>query len=225
MSTLTAERIAQNLAAVRARLDDAIARAGREPGSVRLVAVTKYVGVPETQAVLAAGARDLAENRVEKAGPKIDAIGREAARWHMVGHVQRRKARDVAAYFDTCDAVDRVELAEALQRRCAQQDTTLDTLIELNIAGEEQKHGLAPQELEGALRAMQAFDRLRVRGVMTMAPYGAPEPALRQVFRTLRELADAHGLPECSMGMTDDFEIAVEEGSTEVRIGRALYEA
>lgn len=215
-------RIAHNLESIRRRIAEAAARAGREPDGVRLVAVTKSVGIPEIRALLAMDVRHIGENRVHAAAPKIEAIG-SGAHWHMIGYMQRRKCREVAALFDSVDSVDRVELAETLQRRCEAADRTLEALVELNVSGEENKHGFPPHALEAALRAMRAYDRLQVRGLMTMAPYGAPEAVLRAVFRQLRELADAHGLPERSMGMSGDFELAIEEGATQVRIGGALF--
>ena len=217
------EQIASCLEAVRARMQAATERGGRSVDEVRLVAVTKTVGLEEVQALHALGVTDIGENRIETVLPKIEAMG-DAMRWHMIGPVQRRKARDVVRLFDRVDAVDRPAAAEALQRRCEDQDRRLAVLVEVNVSGEEQKHGFVPGDLDGALREMQALDRLRVDGLMTMAPFGAPEDVLRPIFRRLRELAEVHGLATVSMGMTDDFEIAIEEGATEVRIGRALFE-
>ena len=141
----------------------------------------------------------------------------------MIGSVQRRRARDVAALFDTVDSIDRLALAAALEQRCEELDKTMEVLIEVNVSGEESKHGFAPEALEEGLREMAAYDRLRVTGLMTMAPWGAQESGIRPLFRRLKEAADEHGLAELSMGMTDDFEIAIEEGATQIRIGRALF--
>jgi PLP dependent protein len=215
-------RIAHNVGELRGRMADAAARAGRNPEEVRLVAVTKTAGIAEMQALIECGITELGENRVEMARPKIETLG-NAVRWHMIGNVQRRKARDVVALFDVVDAVDRIEVAEALQRRCEDQDRKLEVLIEVNVSGETAKHGFVPDDLPEALRAMAAFDRITVSGLMTMAPFDAPPELLRQVFGGLRELAGAHGLRELSMGMSDDFEIAIEEGATQVRIGSALF--
>ena len=216
------DRIAHNVGEVRARMADAAARAGRHPGEVRLVAVTKTAGIAEMQALIESGITELGENRVEMARPKIETLG-NTARWHMIGNIQRRKARDVVALFDVVDAVDRIEVAEALQRRCEDQDRKIEVLIEVNVSGETAKHGFSPDDLPEALRAMAAFDRITVSGLMTMAPFDAPPELLRQVFGGLRGLAGAHGLRELSMGMSDDFEIAIEEGATQVRIGSALF--
>ncbi len=217
------ESIARNLAAVRARIAEAASRANRPSDSIRMVAVTKTVGADEIRALVALGVDHLGENRVEMARPKIAALESSAVHWHMIGAVQRRKARDVVELFDTVDAVDRTELADALQQRCLEQDRRLSVLIEVNVSGEAQKHGFAPDAVKTVLKHMASLDRLKVEGLMTMAPLGAPEPELRRVFGGLRLLADRLELPERSMGMSDDFEVAVEEGATQVRIGTALF--
>lgn len=221
--TVSRTTITDNLSRIRDRIHAAATRAGRPAHSVRLVAVTKTVGIEEMRILLDTGVRDLGENRVEVAAPKIAEIGRDAVTWHMIGSVQRRKAREVVTHFDTVDAVDRVELAEVLQKRCEEQSRRIRALIEVNVSGETQKHGFAPAELEAALDRMHAFDRLTVEGLMTMAPLGAPEPALRRIFADLRACAERFRLREISMGMSEDFEIAVEEGATQVRIGTALF--
>jgi len=221
--TVPREQIERSVLSIRRRMAEAAARGGRRADEVRLVAVTKTVGPEEIAVLRDLGVTDFGENRPEKMAAKLEAIGSSVC-WHMIGSVQRRKARDVAAIFDTVDSVDRVELAEALQRRCEELDKQLRVLLEVNVSGEAQKHGFAPESVGPALAAMKRFDRLTVEGLMTMAPFDAPEAVLRPVFRGLRELAEAHGLREISMGMTDDFEIAIEEGATQVRIGRALFE-
>ncbi len=217
------DRIARNLAGIRRRIADAAARAGRHAASVRLVAITKTVGLAEIAALRGAGVGEMGENRVEVALPKIAALPKDIA-WHMIGPLQTRKASEVVAGFSHFDAVDRVRAAEALQRRCEEQDRTLRVLIEVNVSGEESKHGFEPDDLARAFAEMRGFDRLRLDGLMTMAPFGAGDAFLRKCFRKLKQLADHHGLPELSMGMTDDFEIAIEEGATQVRIGRALFQ-
>lgn len=216
--------IERNCVAIRERMAAAARRAGRNAESVRLVAVTKTVGVDAIRTLIELGVTDVGENRIEAARPKIEALDGTPVKWHMIGSVQRRKAKDVAACFDFVDAVDRLELAEALQRRCEELERRLRVLIEVNVSGEAQKHGFAPVELDGALRALAAYDRLRVDGLMTMAPLDAPEAVLRSVFGGLRELAQRFSLAELSMGMSGDFEVAIEEGATQVRIGAALFE-
>ncbi len=221
--TVPREQIERSVFSIRRRMAEAAARGGRRAEAVRLVAVTKTVGPGEIAVLRDLGVSDFGENRVEKMAAKLETIGSSVC-WHMIGSVQRRKAKDVAACFDTVDSVDRVELAEALQRRCEELDKRLRVLLEVNVSGETQKHGFAPESVGPALAGMRHFDRLAVEGVMTMAPFDAPEAVLRTVFRGLRQLAQAHGLREISMGMTDDFELAIEEGATQVRIGRALFE-
>jgi pyridoxal phosphate enzyme (YggS family) len=214
--------IAANLNSIQKRIAQAADRAGRAASDVQIMAVTKTVGIAEIETLRDLGVQHFGENRVEAMGPKIETLG-DSVTWHMIGYIQRRKARSVVDTFTHVDSVDRLELAEALQRRCDEAERTLHILLEVNVSGEDQKHGFAPAELAAALSAMRPFDRLKVEGLLTMAPYDAPEAVLRKVFRELRVLADAHGLATRSMGMSDDFEVAIEEGSTQVRIGTALF--
>ncbi len=217
------QRIGRNLEMIRQRIASAALRSGRDPNSVRLVGVSKSASLEETAALFQLGVIDLAENRVEQASGKIRALG-AGPQWHCIGNLQRRKARQAVSLFQSIDAVDRLSLAETLQRQCEEQGCRVQVLLEVNVSGETKKHGFAPDELSGALVAMRSFDRLDVLGLLTMAPFDAPEPVLRGVFGGLSQLAQTHGLAELSMGMTDDFEIAIEEGATQVRIGRALFD-
>ncbi|MEK7793836.1 MAG: YggS family pyridoxal phosphate-dependent enzyme, partial [Candidatus Hydrogenedentota bacterium] len=169
------------------------------------------------------GVLHFGENRVEQAGEKPAALGTGVV-WHMIGNVQRRKVRDVAQRFDRIDAVDRLELAEAIDTRAAELGKTMPVLIEVNISGESTKYGFAPDELDDAIAKMKSLLHLCVEGLMTMAPLADDIEEARPVFRALKELADRYGLPIRSMGMTNDFEIAIEEGATEVRIGTALFQ-
>lgn len=219
------DQIGRNLSVIRQRIADAAARAGRDPGEVRLVAVTKTVGVGEIAALLEWGVTDLGENRIETAREKIEHFGADAATWHMIGACQRRKVRDILQLFTCVDAIDRLELAEACQRRCEELDRTLPVLIEVNVAGETAKHGFTPAETGPALKAMAAYDRLKVQGLMTMAPFVDDPEEVRPVFASLRILAHDLGLAGLSMGMSNDYEVAVEEGATQVRIGTALFAA
>lgn len=215
-------RIAQNLSRIQARIEQAALRVGRDASAVRIIAVTKTVSITEVQVLYELGIRDFGENRLESAVPKISALPADT-QWHHIAPVQTRKAKDIVALFSLADAIDRIKAAEALQRRCEEQDKSLDVLVEVNVTGETSKHGFTPESLKEALPEMRAFERLCLKGLMTMAPFDAPEPVLRACFRDLNHLCEDAGLPERSMGMTDDFEIAVEEGSTQVRIGRALF--
>ncbi len=218
----TRDKIQQNLNAIQASIREAAHRADRDPESVKLIPVTKTVGVGEARILLDLGYTHLAENRLHVAQPKIDALG-DAVHWHMIGSIQRRKAKDVVALFPRVDSVDRLELAHELQKRCEEQGRTLDILLQVNVSGEDVKHGFTPELLPQALKEIQSLSALTVLGLMTMAPAAAGEDAIRGYFRQLRELRDAHGLTELSMGMSNDYRIAIEEGATEVRIGSAIF--
>ncbi len=222
-AVLLQERVARNLDHIRLRMAEAARRSERSPDSVTLIAITKSVGVEEIQALHALGVRDFGENRPEDSLEKVSSLPVDS-QWHMIGNLQRRKAKVTVERFQCIDAVDRPELFEALQARCEELDVSRRVLIEVNVSGEASKHGVTPDDLEQMLALGRSCSRLKVEGLLTMAPFGAEESVLRQVFARLRRLAEAHGLSRLSMGMTDDFEIAIEEGATEVRIGRALFE-
>ena len=216
-------RIEENLRQVQQRIADAAARAGRPPNAVRLLAVTKSVGVEEARALCDLGVTHLGENRVEDARAKVEITG-PAICWHMIGSVQRRKAKEVVALFHRVDSVDRLELAEALDRRCEELGKRLlPILIEVNVSGEATKHGFEPADLESAVQYIARLPHLKLEGLMTMAPLVDDPAAVRPVFARLRQAAERLGLTELSMGMTNDFEVAIEEGATEVRIGTALF--
>ncbi len=173
--------------------------------------------------------RDFGENRVEEALPKQSALPDDAV-WHMIGHVQSRKARDVVGHFALTHSVDTVHLAETLQRRAETAAVQVPILLEVNVAGEASKDGLTPDALLVALTRIGGLSRLTVRGLMTVAPIAANPEDVRWVFRGLRQLRDQVAaafptlrLDHLSMGMTDDFEVAIEEGATLVRVGRAIF--
>ena len=216
--------IKANLEGIRARMASAAEGAGRDPAEVTLVAVTKSAGVEEIRALRDLGVRHFGENRVDVAQAKREALADPDLVWHMIGNVQRRKTREVLEVFDRIDAVDRLSLAESIQSRCAEGDGHGVVLVEVNIAGEEQKLGVSPADLPHVLAALASMDRIRVRGLLTMAPYGAPPAGITVVFSQLASLAREHGLPDVSMGMSNDFELAIAAGSTEVRVGSALFE-
>jgi pyridoxal phosphate enzyme (YggS family) len=216
--------IEANLKGIRARMVAAIEAAGREPDSVTLIAVTKSVGADEIRALRELGLRHFGENRVEVARAKRDALGDPDLVWHMIGNVQRRKTRDVLEVFDRIDAMDRLALAESIQSRCVESDTRAVVLVEVNVSGEEQKLGVSPAELPALLDAVAQLDRIRVRGLMTMAPYGAAATEISGIFARLASLATEHKLTDVSMGMSDDFELAIAAGATEIRVGSALFE-
>ncbi len=215
-------RISENIRSIEGRIARAAERAGRDPRDIRLIPVTKSVGEEEARILVELGCSELGENRVEVARPKIEALG-PGVRWHMIGHIQRRKAREVVALFDRVDSVDGLELAAELEKRCEAAGKTLDVLLQVNVSGEESKGGFTGESVQAAFEKVGDMAHLHVVGLMTMAPIVDDPEEARPVFARLRELAEAMGLKELSMGMTNDFEVAVEEGATEVRIGTAIF--
>lgn len=230
-----AAEIAANLAEVRRRMAAAAERSGRDPASVRLVAVSKTYPLADIAAAYAAGQREFGENRLEELWPKVAAAGTEgldAIGWHMIGTIQSRKTRDAVGPVALIHAVDRVKIAQRLSRDAQAAGCVLDVLLEVNVSGEASKHGFTPSEVLAAAAELLALPAIRICGLMTMAPYEAVPEATRPVFRALRGLRDALALRfpagdwrELSMGMTNDFEIAIEEGATIVRIGSAIFGA
>lgn len=217
-----------NIEQVRERIAAAERRAGRE-GQVTLIAVSKTHPAETVAAAYRAGLTRFGENRVEEAGPKAAALADLPLEWHMVGHLQSRKAEDVLPWASLVHSVDSVKLAGRLSR-AARAGQTLPILLEVNMSGETSKEGFAPEEVPEAARIIAALPGLRIDGLMTMAPIADDPETVRPVFRNLRWLRDSLArqfpqlaLPHLSMGMTDDFEVAIEEGATLVRIGRALF--
>lgn len=235
--------VGQALEGVRRRIEEAARRAGRDPAEVRLVYVTKGVSVPRIEEALAAGATDLGENRVQEALAKQTALVAGGhvggVRWHLIGHLQRNKAKIAVERFDVIHSVDSLELIQALDRlaslRQAQgewRERALELLVQVNVSGEQTKHGCRPEEARGLAEAILRSKGLRWAGLMTMAPFSDDPESSRPVFRRLRELRDGLRHPSLagpgaelhlSMGMSQDFEVAVEEGATMVRIGTAIF--
>jgi pyridoxal phosphate enzyme (YggS family) len=215
--------IPANLEQVRERIARAAERAGRRADDVLLIGVSKTVDVERIRAAIAAGLPALGENRVQEARGQIDALGRGVP-WHLIGHLQTNKAKDAVELFDVIHSLDRAGLAEALERRAGSAGRVVDTLIEVNVASEASKSGVAPDEVERLLHAVSGFPHVRVRGLMTIPPAGETEDA-RHWFRLLAKLAAPLGLRELSMGMSADYEVAVEEGATMVRVGTAIFGA
>lgn len=213
-----------------ARVRDIIAECRLRAGhhhAVCIVAVTKTHGPEAVRAACEAGLRDVGENRVQEALPKQDATRDLAVAWHLIGGLQRNKARHAAGRFALIHSVDRIELAAELQRRTS-EGTRQPILVQVNCSAEPQKGGVEPSELPALLDALRPFDRLDVRGLMTMAAYDAAAAEQHRTFALLRHLRAAavthgHALPELSMGMSDDYPAAVEEGATLVRLGTALF--
>jgi pyridoxal phosphate enzyme (YggS family) len=242
--------VAHHLERVRERIAAAALGAGRDPADVTLVAVTKTRSAEAVVAAYRAGVFHVGENRVEEAAPKIPAVRAAIAgpqpTWHMVGHVQSRKARDVVAHFDYVHSVDRLKIAQRLSRFAGEAGQVLPVLLECNLSGEEAKFGFDLQGWErdearrgtffATVEHILALPGLSVQGLMTMAPLVADPETVRPVFASLRALLDAlrerfpprghvsgHDWRHLSMGMTDDFEVAIEEGATMVRVGRAIF--
>jgi PLP dependent protein len=221
------------IAAVRERIAAAARRGGRNSEAVTLVAVSKTHSPEEVAAAYAAGLRVFGENRVEEAAPKTGEVARLVAPaappvWHMIGHLQSRKAENVLPWANMVHSVDSVKLAQRLSRFMTAQE--LPVLLEVNVSGEASKYGFRPDDLPDAVEAIAALPGLTLQGLMTMAPIAADPEDVRPVFAALRALRDelARRYPNLdwrhlSMGMTDDFEVAIEEGSTMVRVGRAIF--
>jgi pyridoxal phosphate enzyme (YggS family) len=220
--------VAAALRSVRERIEAACRRARRDPASVRLVAVTKTVPPERVREAVSAGQDLFGENRVQEALAKMPRVG-PGARWHLIGHLQRNKARHAVGAFDLIHGVDGEALARELDRRAADARTRQAVLVELTLAGEPTKFGVSESGLWTLLEALAGLAHVECRGMMTIPPPAADPEASRRWFVRLRELRDEAirrsglALTELSMGMTDDFEVAVEEGATLVRVGRAIF--
>jgi pyridoxal phosphate enzyme (YggS family) len=230
----TVEDFRRNLAAVHRRIADACARVGRDPAGVRLLSVSKTVDEARIRVSYAAGCRQLGENKVQEAYRKWEAMADLAdLRWSVIGHLQTNKAKLVARFAAEFQALDSLRVAEALDRRLQAEGRSLDVFVQVNTSGEASKYGLPPEGVADFLRALPAFSALRVRGLMTLALLSAEPPRVRRCFVLLRDLRerlrqgapDGVGLDELSMGMSGDYEIAVEEGATYVRLGTILFGA
>jgi pyridoxal phosphate enzyme (YggS family) len=221
-------RVRERVREVRDRIAAAQARGGHGQ-DVTLVAVTKTHGPEAVRAAYAAGVLDVGENRIQEAEQKRAALPEVPVRWHLIGHVQRNKARAAVA-FDLVHGLDSLRLAEALNEAAHAASRTCDVLVQVNVSGEASKFGLPAAEVPSFAEQLRAFDALRVRGVMTMAPFDADEVVLRRVFAGARACAQAvraagHAADVLSMGMSGDFEVAIEEGATHVRLGTILFGA
>ncbi len=220
--------VAERYEAVRRNVADAADVSGRTADSVTIVAVTKTVGVEEIRLALSLGIRDFGENRVQ------ELLGKHGlfpdARWHFIGTLQTNKVKDVVGRAHLIHSVDSLKLLAMIDRKAAEIGVIQPVLLQVNVSGEESKHGMSPVEAVDILCEAMRMENVEVRGLMTMAPFGRPEDS-RPVFSMLRELAESLGekhadgvkLGELSMGMTNDYRVAVEEGATIVRVGRALF--
>lgn len=236
--------IAANLAAIRVRIAAAARRAGRDPATVSLVAVSKTMPAERVAEAVAAGQRLFGENYLQEAEEKIirleqllaqagpGAAGAGELAWHFIGHLQSNKSKAAAGRFAMVETVDRLKLANSLARHAAAAGRVLSVLVQVNVGGEEQKSGVAPVAVADLLRALAELPALRVLGLMTMPPFAADPEQSRPHFARLRRLAEEcadqgllgrHGLPLLSMGMSADFEVAIEEGANLVRVGTAIF--
>jgi pyridoxal phosphate enzyme (YggS family) len=226
----TAEQVAENLEHIRATIAQAAARAGREARDVTLIAVSKTVPLDLVRIAYNLGVTNFGENRVQEALPKIAEFSPPDVRWHMIGHLQSNKASKVIGAFASVESVDTLHLAQALERHAARQNVRLPVLLQVNVSGEASKEGMSPAETPDIARQVVALPHLLVEGLMTIAPIAHNQEEVRPVFRQLRLLRDhlRNEVPQCdwrhlSMGMTDDYRVAIEEGATIVRIGRAIF--
>jgi PLP dependent protein len=221
--------VQENLTHIKARIQAACERSSRDPSDIRIIAVTKYTTLEVAEEALAAGLSHIGENRWQDVKPKWEAIGDRAV-WHFIGSLQTNKVKDVVGKFPYIHSLDRPALAQELNRKAAVIGQPVNCFIQVNVSGEESKHGLPPEELEIFVRSLAELPFIRVAGLMTMAPLDRDAQEARPVFRRLRELRDqlnaAQVLPyeikDLSMGMSGDFEVAVEEGATYIRLGTVL---
>jgi pyridoxal phosphate enzyme (YggS family) len=214
--------IEANIREIQRRIARACERSHRSPDEITLVAITKGFEAQAIRTAFNSGIRDFGENRVQEAEGKIAQLSdlRPVVTWHMVGHLQSNKAKIAVELFDIIHSVDSVRLAEILNRWV---EKPLPVLLEVNVSGEATKGGFSIAETEAAVKAIKQLPNLKLMGLMTVAPFVADPEEVRPVFRKLRELRDSLGLRHLSMGMTDDFEVAIEEGATMLRIGRAIF--
>lgn len=219
----------QRIVDVNSRIAEACKRSGRDSNSVHIVAVTKYVSVEKTIEAVESGLTHLGENRWQNAKSKWEAIGNRAV-WHYIGSLQTNKVKDVVGKFAYIHSLDRLSLAEEIEKKASVLNQTVKCFLQLNVSGEESKHGLSPDELFVFAEQVNKLPHIEVAGLMTMAPLDSVGESSRPVFRRLRELRDelnehaifSYPVSHLSMGMSGDFEVAVEEGATWVRLGSVL---
>ena len=214
--------IRDNLEKVQQAVERACRRSSRKPDDVLVIAVSKTVEIERIKRATEAGVKALGENRVQEAKDKVAVLGRPVP-WHLIGSLQTNKAKDAVQLFDWIHSVDREELARELDRRAHQAERRVRVLVQVNIGLESQKGGVQPAELKPLLDAITGCRNLDVRGLMCIPPAAETAEASRPWFKRLRDLRDAAALEHCSMGMSGDFEVAIEEGATMVRVGTAIF--
>ena len=223
--------ISDNLEAVRKKITEAARRAGRDPASVKLIAVSKTKPLSMVEECIACGQTDFGENKPQELRDKFDTLKRDDIRWHMIGHLQKNKIKYVVSRACLIHSVDSVELASEISRQASAKGIVVPILLEVNMAGEESKFGFAPEETIAAVKTISALEGISVRGLMTIAPYVTDPEQNRCHFRNLRDLSidiarqniDNVSMYDLSMGMTGDYEVAVEEGATLVRVGTGIF--
>ena len=225
------ENIRENIESIRKRIADAAKRAGRDADEIKLIAVTKTVDVDKVEEAIAAGALDAGENKPQELARKYEVLG-DKIRWHQIGSLQTNKVKYIIDKVCMIHSLDREGLAEEIDKRASKIGRVIDCLVQVNISGEESKHGMSREEVEPFVRLIaEKYPNIKIKGLMTMAPFDAEKDEIRKVFRDLKELSDEINnmnignveMRELSMGMTNDFEIAVEEGATMVRVGTAIF--
>lgn len=215
--------IIENLKGVQARIESAARKVGRDPGAVKLICVTKTAGIEQVREIVDDGIKEIGENRVKDALSKKELMDSHILTWHMIGHLQSKKAKDAVELFSVIHSVDTIKLARVLDKEAGKIGKTQDIFIEVNVSGEESKFGIRPKDIEGFLNKAGHLRHIKILGLMTMPPFSENPEDSRFFFRKLKELACTHNLKELSMGMTQDFEVAVEEGATMVRVGSAIF--
>ncbi|MBA3769428.1 MAG: YggS family pyridoxal phosphate-dependent enzyme [Blastocatellia bacterium] len=215
----------ENLRRVRERLSEAATRAGRDPAGITLIAVSKMHTVEAIRAAIDAGVNTFGENKVQEADGKIAELGRETAKWHLIGHLQSNKARKAVQLFDVIESLDSLELAQRLERICIEEDRDrLDVFIQVDLGDEDTKSGIPQNDLPPLIDFLDGCERLKLAGLMTLPPFFDDAEDARPFFLRLRKMRDEL-VPNAalSMGMSNDFEVAIEEGSTHVRVGTAIF--
>jgi len=221
--------IAENLVEVRERISRAIQKSGREPDSARLITVSKQISVDRLEEARAAGAVVFGENKIQEAIPKIEQMGAEGIFWHFIGHLQKNKIKFLDERFDLIHSVDSFELAEKIAKHYHSENRVQRILLQVNVSGEAAKFGMEPKELEKQMAEFFQLQGIQVEGLMTIPPFDSDPENSRRHFSRLRELREQYekqnGLPlnQLSMGMSNDFEVAIEEGATLVRVGTAIF--
>jgi PLP dependent protein len=221
--------ITENLTTVQERISQAIQKSGRNHDSVRLVAVSKQVGITQIEEARSAGAVIFGENKIQDAVLKVDEMGTQGISWHFIGHLQQNKVKFLHERFGLIHSVDSFELAGKIDRQCQTENRVQAILLQVNVSGEAAKFGMEPVELEKQIDAFSRLKGLQIEGLMTIPPYDSDPESSRRHFSRLREFRDqcekkgSLSLPELSMGMTNDFEVAIEEGATLVRVGTAIF--